>query len=182
MPSEAFLRIEQAGRQFQAIRAESAVDTLKRENARLRRDKATLEDLVRSLRAQVLDAKILLENAGMSASRVSAVAIVSQVALKFGVPIESVLGRGRNAPLPQARQEAWYRLASERREMSALAIGSLFMVDHTSVLYGVTKHCETHALARPQGYNYDLAAKRRRSAEARARHREREKAKGAEQR
>lgn len=66
--------------------------------------------------------------------------IVDEVAIKYEVSVVDLISERRNAPLPQARFEAMYRMKTET-PMSLPAIGQrLGGRDHTTVLNGIKQH------------------------------------------
>lgn len=78
--------------------------------------------------------------------RRSAAAIIDEVAENRGISVEEIKGRSKTVRPVAARLEAYYRLVTERPDLSYPRIGALFGRDHTSVLSGVRRHAENNGL------------------------------------
>lgn len=69
-----------------------------------------------------------------------AAAIIREVSVKHGIPVEEIVGVSRSKHIVAARQEAMYRVRKERPDMSLPMIGKAFGgKDHTTVLHAVRK-------------------------------------------
>lgn len=76
--------------------------------------------------------------------------IVNEVAAKHGVSFIDIISERRPRYIVLARQEAMYRLYNETT-LSFPDIGRrLGGKDHTTVLHGVTRHCERNGLPHPR--------------------------------
>jgi chromosomal replication initiation ATPase DnaA len=65
--------------------------------------------------------------------------ILIQTALKYGLTIDDLTGRSREARIAHPRQEAMWRMKHET-PMSYPAIGRRLNRDHSTVLHGVKAH------------------------------------------
>jgi chromosomal replication initiation ATPase DnaA len=75
----------------------------------------------------------------LSEPRPTARGIIKEVAKKHDLEPYDVLGKDKCRHMAWARHEAFSRLYIETR-MSLTAIGRMFNLDHTSVLYGIWAH------------------------------------------
>ena len=75
----------------------------------------------------------------LSEPRPTARGIIKEVAQKHDLEPYDVLGKDKCRHMAWARHEAFNRLYIETR-MSLPAIGRMFNLDHTSVLYGIWAH------------------------------------------
>ena len=76
--------------------------------------------------------------------------IVNEVVKEHGIPFKILLSDRRSYPVIRARQECYWQLYT-KTTMSMPAIGKVLKRDHTTVLYGIRKHCERHNLGCPEG-------------------------------
>jgi len=67
--------------------------------------------------------------------------VILDVCKKHKVSYADVLGEGRTHKVVKARQEVYYRLKVERN-MSYSAVGKRLGKDHSTIMYGVSKHEE----------------------------------------
>lgn len=90
------------------------------------------------------------------------VAILQSVAASHGINQFHIVSRNFNRATVAARHDAIYRIKAARPTLSTPRIGSWFCIDHTSVLYALTRHAEKHGL--PKFSKYRIAHERRRKA------------------
>jgi len=80
--------------------------------------------------------------------------ILADMAAKYEVdPKDIRLGRSRKHKIIAARHEAMYHIAV-RTEWSFPQIGRFMKRDHTSILFGIWRHCERHGLDMPRGSTF----------------------------
>lgn len=73
--------------------------------------------------------------------------IIHEVALAHGLTIDQIKSPRRTGPLVSARMEAYYKIATERADISFPEIGRrLGGRDHTTVLHGVRVYAERNGL------------------------------------
>jgi len=79
--------------------------------------------------------------------------IALKVATKYQVNAKDLSGPSRLPALVVARHEAFFRCRSEitrnGEPVSLPEIGRFFRRDHTTVIYGIRKHCALNGLAAP---------------------------------
>ncbi|MDB5531545.1 MAG: hypothetical protein JWR51_4648 [Devosia sp.] len=74
--------------------------------------------------------------------------ILVQTSNKYGLPIAVLVGVGRSKKLVAARNEAAYRMVMELG-MSYPATGRRINRDHSTTIYAVRRHIETHPALQP---------------------------------
>jgi chromosomal replication initiation ATPase DnaA len=174
MPSEARLRIEQAGKSFSPptaravpsrddifLRYEAAnlrrhVEKLKKENAELLRREATLKAVLnkrygelRSLRAAV---NFLGKAPPPPDTEMAATVdrILGEICKKYNIPMGAVQGRTRRKGALIARAEACYRLSVEVPHLSYPSIAALIgYSDHSTPIKRLAVYCRKHGLPYP---------------------------------
>lgn len=75
--------------------------------------------------------------------------VLAKVAIKHGVTRDEMMSTSRSLVVVRARHEACYLLMKEQK-YGYSDLGRIFGKDHTTILHGVRKHCETHGLAIPE--------------------------------
>lgn len=65
---------------------------------------------------------------------------IERIANKHGVTIDEIMGDGRTRRVAYARQEIYFELYTHF-EMSFPRVGKVMGRDHSTVLYGMKKHC-----------------------------------------
>lgn len=68
--------------------------------------------------------------------------ILEEVAAKHDVTVADIRGPRRRIEISHARQEAMYRLYSERKNLSLPMIGRMLSRDHTTVMHGIRAHAK----------------------------------------
>jgi chromosomal replication initiation ATPase DnaA len=82
--------------------------------------------------------------------RLSTRQILDEVSAKHGFSVDDITGPSRVHPLVVARQEAMYRLVTERPHMSYQDVGrKIGARDHSTIVYGARKHARFHGLPLP---------------------------------
>lgn len=64
--------------------------------------------------------------------------VIQSIAQKHNIPVYDVMSQSRLRPIVRCRWEIWSILKDEGR--SYPRVGGFFHKDHTTVLYGVTRH------------------------------------------
>jgi chromosomal replication initiation ATPase DnaA len=74
-------------------------------------------------------------------------AIIAEVAERHGVTMEGIMSDSHKRHLAWPRQEAFYEVAKQRRWMSYPQIASVFNRDHTTIIFGVRRHCKRNGIS-----------------------------------
>lgn len=75
--------------------------------------------------------------------------IVKEVAAKHRITVANLIGQSRRYEFSRPRQEAYYRAFVECPHQSYLQIAAFMNRDHTTVLFGVRKHCKRVGISYP---------------------------------
>lgn len=76
-------------------------------------------------------------------------AILEETATKYGLTVDDLRGPRRHHNVSWARQEAFYRLHAERKNLTLPMIGRLLNKDHTTALYGIRRYAQIMGLPDP---------------------------------
>ncbi len=79
--------------------------------------------------------------------------IMRQVSLSTGISPEAISSSLRHLPIVKARQEFFYRAAAETVVTYSDMARFVGLKDHSTVDYGVCRHCMLHGLPHPRGHN-----------------------------
>jgi len=87
-----------------------------------------------------------VRNATRAASAPSAQSIIMQLALRYDVTAEAIIGPKRSPKLWLARQHAYFEVQRLRPWLSSSQIGEIFGGrDHSTILHGIKRHKERFA-------------------------------------
>lgn len=75
--------------------------------------------------------------------------ILAETAEKYGLTVDDLRGPRRHHTVSWARQEAFYRLHAERKNLTLPMIGRLLNKDHTTALYGIRRYAKVMGLPDP---------------------------------